>query len=148
MIACALLLGNYKENLKASEAGNSLAASYRHLGALETVNDQAEALCESPRSFVSDWSREEFGRINLETNVLPIPSAQSSKAGGGVGERKEERKGWGESFWPCPVDRFHAELSAKRCKHTKSCRDLIQTKVAQIGICRAWMNVGGTKNRD
>ena len=31
--------------------------------------------------------------------------------------------------------------NAKRCEHAKSCTDLIQTKVAQVGVCRVWMHV-------
>ena len=58
---------------------------------METVNYLAKALCESLRSFVSGWSGEKFGRINVETNVLPLLSTQKRQGGGaGGGEGKEE----------------------------------------------------------
>ena len=52
-----------------------------------------------------------LGRINLETKVLPLPSAQKRQAGE-RGRRSRGRKkelGSLRDFWPCPVDRFHAD---------------------------------------
>ena len=72
----------------------------------------------------------------------------------------EERKSWDSlrdssrqlhAEDPEDAEVAEAEIQSlihKRCEHAKNCRDLIQTKVAKVGVCRAWVHVGATEKRD